>query len=361
MKNFQFERDYLQETAKAPFWQWILLGVMMLVALIPVFTIVHRDSLMILVGASLVIVGGFWVIQWQTLRTAMQAARHEWRESAPDELLGVVSGWQLATGKVLAVLAHRWYWHVLSAFVLGALALMISGYLGRIAITLYTFPASDGSTIVEQIDPNAVYSRYLLRDYFTYTAMLPIELMSPFPNPVGLVLGGVVLLGMNFVSAFLSATLGLLWGRHEPRQAVAVRGLIVFVGLVIWLGLFWVRGTWLADLELVVWRDTCETSIELIPDSLLDCQQIEQDTFILRIVESVEAIGASLIEGGVLSTSLLMPTSWTLGGYFADGYYFFPFMGRHLMILGCSAGIQLALGWFFLRLSANQFSAKKSE
>ncbi len=367
MSIFVAERDFLREKIPdRPLYYLIFLPVL-LTACIPFFLRIHRADSLILGGMSLFILGAFWFIQLQTVYTALQSSRRDWHDSVPHELPGTANREQIIRAKFMAVVAHRWRWHLLATIIIGGLALATSGFLSRIPMIEEIITLPEGGTTIGWRPMEGSLNRGILRDYVTFTIHFPEHLLTVLPHPKAFAFGGFFLLISNIASMSLSIATGLAMGRYNNVSRPLVgRASIAIIGLVIFGAMFFLRGTVLGNVFRVPFSDQCR-QMQVNP---YNCARIERETFMLRMVESTEQVGMALVDGGTHSTAVLLFTSWDPNGYLADSWIvenFFrygnmgsiKFMFRHILILLTASAIQILLSIGLLTMASRSIGGKK--
>lgn len=359
MSIFKIELENLQAQMPHTVWHYVLFLPAGIAALIPLmFKLTRLDGLVVAIIAFLAI-ASFWMIQWRTLRVGVAAAQHNWRVSAPENLFGTVHPVNIIFSKFMAVLVHQLHWIVLSAIVMGGLALAVNGFLSRIPLIEQSFVMPDGSTTVGMSPAAEFYDTGVLRDYITYVVVNGDNLYTHLPHLGQLFIAGIALLIVNFSSAALSAALGLAFGSaSRPLKATLIRVGIAFVALSMGLGFFTVRGTAMRDVYRHPASNHCITFNEA-KGGIVDCDEIRLNTFALRIVESSEQVGFAFVDGGAFSSAMLVFPAWSYGEFLANQYLFFPYMLRHLLVLFTSSILHLILASAFLWWASIGFARKK--
>lgn len=359
MSIFKIELNNLQEQMPHTTRHYLLFLPVGIAALIPLMLKLTRlDGIAVMVIAIVAILS-FWWIQWRTLKAGVEAARHDWRISAPERMFGTVNSAKIVLSKFAAVMAHQWYWHLLSVIVMGGSALAINGFLSRVPLVQQSMTMPDGTVTMGMIPAAAYTDTGILRDYVTYIVVNGDNLFTHLPHPGQFFIAGIALLLVNFSAAALSAAVGLAFGNaSRSLKASLIRFGIVFVALSIGLGFFTIRGTVMRDVYRHPAADNCITFNEA-KGGIVDCNQIRFDAFALRVVESSEEVGFAFIDGGASSSAIMLVPAWSYGEYLANNFIFMPFMLRHFLVLLTASIIQFGLAATFLWWTTMSFGRKK--
>lgn len=320
---YELELNYLREVHPHRWWHYGLILIALLFASIslwrgfdwntPNITYEQIQSivplLIQLMAIPILII--YWIFQFRIMQSAIHLTNHDWQKDAPDTLIGATSHRTLIFAKVRATLWHHRIFLTLMCFAMLGLSWGIARY------RLFW----GGSYVLPNV--GVVKTGVSIRAFTVSQRVFYAPIMY------------ITLLVLTFTNSLLSISIGL-WASQRWRS-ILIRLLLVAVIFGIFIALYTLprTPTWRCHYYDMPADFNC-------PEKLLQA----------RIIESIQAISLSFIDGGA---SMVTGLHGCGGIFFRLGSY----QGRHLLATIATVISQLTISAFLLRRTIQHSTKKK--